>query len=54
MKYLQSNNDRKFRNVLFVILRRHEIRVINDRLKHFQSQNFIEQINDVVKNRLNT
>ena len=52
MKIMQFDNETKFKKVLSVFLKKFDIRIINDRLKWFQSQNLIENVNKTVKIQL--
>lgn len=49
MKYAQTDNEDEFKKTLLILLKKHDIAIINENLRHPQSQDLVEQENDIVK-----
>ena len=49
---LQCDNGREFKGALLVFLKKHNIKLINDRPQTLQTQRLVEQANAVVKNKI--
>ena len=51
-KYAQTENENEFKKTFLILLKRHDIEIINENLKHSQSQNLVKQNNGTIKTQI--